>query len=118
MKATGWKGKVLGVRVGVENRPQYFGRNWAQRDGAITAPNLISWCALTQWWLFRPRKGSVMHSSPVPVMHYIAASSSLMVLPAGSCMARSPSKLWSRQIAGRRRRLSSYYLTREPGFPL
>jgi hypothetical protein len=53
-----------------------------------------------------------------PVMHYVAASSSLMVLPAGSCMARSPSKLWSRQIAGRRRRLSSCYLTREPGFPL
>ena len=26
MKATGWKGKTLGVRVGVENRQQYFNR--------------------------------------------------------------------------------------------
>jgi hypothetical protein len=55
MKATGWKGKVLGVRVGVENRPQYFDKKTGHKgtDGAIIAPNLISWCALTQWWLFR-----------------------------------------------------------------
>jgi hypothetical protein len=64
MKATGWKGKVLGVRVGVENRPQYFDKNRAQRDGAITAPNLISWCGLTQWWLFRVPVLSVPVLSP------------------------------------------------------
>jgi hypothetical protein len=26
-------GEVLGVRVEVENRPRYFDKNWAQRDG-------------------------------------------------------------------------------------
>ena len=28
MKATGWKGETLGVRVGVENRQHYFSKDW------------------------------------------------------------------------------------------
>ena len=28
MKATGWKGETLGVRVGEANRQEYFSKDW------------------------------------------------------------------------------------------
>jgi hypothetical protein len=53
MKATVRKGKVLCVRVGVENRPQYFGRNWAQRD---------------RWSMHRPKLDILVHPDTMVVV--------------------------------------------------
>jgi hypothetical protein len=46
MEAKGWKGGLLGVRVGVENRQQYFNKDWTsvqiELDGQIGSFRLTS----------------------------------------------------------------------------
>ena len=46
MKATGWKGETLGVRVGVKNRQQYFSKDWTtvqiELDGQVGSFRLTS----------------------------------------------------------------------------